>query len=255
MFRVLRLHFRHCQVKLRVTTDALRIESRIRVRVSMKDLQRGSLMCESEPMSGHIAQPDIYLARSDHVAIRKINLQDLDQIAHFPFTVSISEPLTDRARLADFFNENDLWSDEAGAVAIVVPDTGRLLGTAQFYRSAPCIHGLELGYILHDQADRGRGLAAPAVRLFSDLLFMERCDFRRQQLIIEVWNTASWRVAERCGFTREGILRNSGFDRDDPADCFVYSRTRKDFIGQASAGVSLGGKPSGKEQTIDHAPL
>ena len=45
----------------------------------------------------------------------------------------------------------------------------------------------------------------------------------------EVWNTASWRLAERRGFVREGLLRSAGFGAADPADCFIYSRTRKDW--------------------------
>ena len=70
-----------------------------------------------------------------------------------------------------------LLASTAGAAATDIPDgypadyskiveaaSGRLLGTSQFYRSAPCIHGLELGYILHDPADRGRGLASEAVK-------------------------------------------------------------------------------------------
>ena len=83
------------------------------------------------------------------------------------------------------------------------------------------------GYI--NRAHRGKGYAGQALRLFSDYLFANRAQFFRQQLIIEVWNTASWKVAERGGFVREGILRSCGFGQGDPADCFVYSRTRKDY--------------------------
>jgi RimJ/RimL family protein N-acetyltransferase len=182
-----------------------------------------------------------YLARTEHVAIRRLHAGDLEQVAGFPFTVSITEPLTDMHRLGEVFAVTALWTPEAGAVGIVDAATGRLIGTSQFYRSAPCIHGIELGYIVHDRADRGRGLASAAVRIFSDLLFRERPDFYRQQLMIEVWNTASWRVAERCGFVREGLLRSSGFGEGDPADCFIYSRTRKDFHEELHAGPSLGG--------------
>ena len=173
--------------------------------------------------------PHMCLAEAGGVAIRRVVATDLGQIARFGFTVSITEPLTDPARLAETFAATGLWQAEAGAVAIVEADTGRLLGSAQFYRSAPCIHGFELGYILHDPADRGRGLASPAVRLFSDHLFAEIAGVYRQQLMIEVWNTASWKLAERCGFVREGLLRSAGFGAGDPADCFIYSRTRKDW--------------------------
>jgi RimJ/RimL family protein N-acetyltransferase len=120
-----------------------------------------------------------YLALTERVAIRRLRAGDLEQVAPFAFTVSITEPLTDVRRLGEVFAATGLWSPEAGAVGIVDLATGRLVGTSQFYRSAPCIHGFELGYILHDRADRGRGLASPAVRLFSDLLFKERPDVYR----------------------------------------------------------------------------
>ena len=67
----------------------------------------------------------------------------------------------------------------------------------------------------------------------------------RLQLIIEVCNTASWRVAERCGYIREGLLRSAGFGHSDPSDCFIYSRTRKDWHEQRHANVSMGGMASG----------
>jgi len=100
-------------------------------------------------------------------------------------------------------------------------------GTLQYYLGAPCIHGIEIGYVIHNPSDRGKGYATEAVRLFSDFLFDSRpLDFR-QHFIIEVWNAASWKVAERAGFLREGVLRSSGFGTGDPADSFIYSRTRE----------------------------
>ncbi len=170
-----------------------------------------------------------YLASTSRVAIRHIEPGDLPQVARFEFTVSITEPLTDPVLLSDAFEQTGFWQDESGAVAIVEPGTGRLLGTLQFYRTAPCIHGYELGYILHETADRGHGYAPPALRLFSDHLFEARPGHYRQQLMIEAWNVASWKTAERAGFVREGLLRSSGFGTGDPADCFIYSRTRKDW--------------------------
>ena len=96
------------------------------------------------------------------MTIRRIAAADLAQVAPYPFTLSITEPMTDPERLAQTLAATGFWTQEAGAVAIEAG--GKMVGTCQFYRAAPCIHGLELGYILHDPADRGRGLAAPAVR-------------------------------------------------------------------------------------------
>lgn len=185
------------------------------------------------------------LAHGRRASLRPIRATDLAQVSRHPFTVSITQPLTELDRLQRALDATGFWGDEAGAAAITDSATGRLLGTAQFYRSAPCIHGLELGYIIHDPADRSKGYATDALRLFSDLLFAGRPGVYRQQLLIEVWNTPSWKLAERCGFLREGVLRSSGFGPGDPADCLIYSRTLKDFESQRSSQMGVAIEESG----------
>lgn len=175
------------------------------------------------------------IANDGRVGIRRVTDDDLATIAQHPYSVTITEPGDDIGRLGQIYGKSGLWRGDDAAVAITDATTGRMLGTIHCYRSAPCIHGLELGYLIHDRADRGRGAASRAVRMFSDHLFDTRPDLYRQQLIIEVWNTPSWKVAERCGFVREGILRSCGFGDGDPADCFVYSRTRRDHEQQAAS--------------------
>ena len=169
------------------------------------------------------------LASGHAIYIRNIQSDDLPSLAQFPFTVSIDEPLNDLPQLRSRHASTGLWQRDAGAVAIVELHGARLVGTAQYYRPGPCVHGLELGYIIHAIADRGQGYAAQSLRLLSDLLFAGADPFHRQQLMIEVWNTASWKVAERCGFTREGLLRASGLGEGEPADSFIYSRTYRDY--------------------------
>ncbi|MEM7017751.1 MAG: GNAT family protein [Pseudomonadota bacterium] len=176
--------------------------------------------------------PTGFLATGPSTSIRKIDRDDLARLAQFEYTVSINEPHGDIGRLEEIYEATGMWQDEAGAVAIIENASNRLIGTAQYYRSAPCIHGIELGYIIHNPQDRSKGYAAQSVRLLSDYLFEHLTDFYRQQLLIAVWNTPSWKVAERCGFLREGVLRSCGFGEGDPADCFVYSRTRKDYLSE-----------------------
>jgi len=169
------------------------------------------------------------LASGSRISLRKLLPSDFEAISAFEYSVSITEPHASTQRLAEIHTESKMWLDTSGALAMIDNTTQRLLGTVQYYRSAPCIHGIEIGYVVHNPADRGKGTASQALKLFSDLLFEQRPKFYRQQLLIEVWNTASWRVAERSGFIREGILRSCGFGDSDPADCFIYSRTQKDF--------------------------
>jgi len=170
------------------------------------------------------------LASGQRVRLRTIGVRDLKAATAHLYTLSITDPMTDPARARKVLDETGFWQADAGACAIeslVEGDHGRLIGTLQFYKAGPGIHGYEIGYILHNEDDRGKGYASEALRLFSDLLFAEHPDCHRLQLIIETWNDASARLAEACGYASEGILRKAGYSSPDaPADCFVYSRVR-----------------------------
>lgn len=165
------------------------------------------------------------VARGPKVSLRRIAAEDLPQAANHLYTLSIQEPLTELGRLRELFAETGFWTEDSGAVAIVAER--RLVGTLQFYRSGPGMHGYEIGYILHAEADRGKGYASDALRLFGDLLFAERPACHRLQLIIETWNDPSARLAEACGYQREGVLRRAGYSSDLPEDCSLYSRIRE----------------------------
>ena len=181
-----------------------------------------------------------FIATGSRIGLRKIDPGDFEAIAEHPYSVSVLDPHAEVAAVERLFARSSFWTDEAAAVAMVEVETERMIGTLQCYRSAPCIHGLEIGYVFHDEADRGHGYAAEALRLFSDQLFSSGEVFYRQQLIIEVWNTPSWKTAERAGFVREGVLRSCGFGDGDPSDGFVYSRTRKDVRQQSASSNGAG---------------
>jgi len=151
---------------------------------------------------------------------------DLERAAEFLFTLSITEPLTDLSRLQEVFETSGFWLAESGALAIEELSSGRLLGTTQFYRSGACIHGYEIGYVLHDEADWGKGFGSDALRLMSQVVLDAHLECHRLQLIIETWNDASWHLAERCGYQREGVMRMAGYSSTVPEDCYLYSLVR-----------------------------
>ncbi|MEX0673410.1 MAG: GNAT family protein [Gaiellaceae bacterium] len=66
----------------------------------------------------------------------------------------------------------------------------------------------EIGYWVAEEA-RGRGVATAATRLAAAWAFESHGDLVRLQLRADVENVASNRVAEKAGFTREGVLRAS----------------------------------------------
>jgi RimJ/RimL family protein N-acetyltransferase len=93
-----------------------------------------------------------------------------------------------------------------GALSLAVEAEHRLVGEAE----ASC-YGLPsgtftIGLALFDPADRGRGWGTEALGLLTDYLF-RRLGARRVQGEPRVESEASWRMLERLGWTREGVLR------------------------------------------------
>ena len=79
----------------------------------------------------------------------------------------------------------------------------------------------ELGYIVAPSA-RGRGVATEALRLLTDWGFTDR-GLMRLELLISVDNEASKRVAARCGYVHEGVLRSLHVKEDVREDLEMWS--------------------------------
>ena len=95
----------------------------------------------------------------------------------------------------------------------------RVLGGASLYGFSEGRAGV--GYWLAPQA-RGRGLASRAVGLLAAWAFAE-LGVARLELTCGPDNVASQRVAERCGFAREGLLRSHLPFKGGRRDTVIYS--------------------------------
>ncbi len=109
---------------------------------------------------------------------------------------------------------------QAGASApfaiVLAEDRDHLLGSISLMRFSWKHARGEVGYWLAKDA-RGQGHTTRAVRLISNWGFVH-LGLQRIELMAAVGNPASQRVAERCGFTREAVLRSylvSKTGRDD----------------------------------------
>ena len=98
----------------------------------------------------------------------------------------------------------------AGAAApfaiVAAADRDRLLGSISLMRFSWKDARAEVGYWLARDA-RGHGHVTRAVRLIVDWGF-RHLGLERIDLMAATGNPASQRVAERCGFTREAVLRS-----------------------------------------------
>jgi [ribosomal protein S5]-alanine N-acetyltransferase len=108
--------------------------------------------------------------------------------------------------------------------AIVDEAGGDFLGLAALVRLDRDAREAEAGYTVLPQA-RGRGIAGRALGLLTDWAFAE-LGLERIELRIGTDNPGSIRLAERCGYTREGVLRNVHFKHGLRADVAAYSLLR-----------------------------
>jgi RimJ/RimL family protein N-acetyltransferase len=103
-------------------------------------------------------------------------------------------------------------------LAVVDAASGALLGAVGMGQVSWTFHSAEIGYWLA-RAARGYGHMSSAVRLLAGWAF-DHLHFARLHLGTDPTNVASQRVAERCGFQREGhlrsnlVIRHSGERRD-----------------------------------------
>jgi RimJ/RimL family protein N-acetyltransferase len=84
-----------------------------------------------------------------------------------------------------------------------------------------------IGYWIEREA-RGRGVATRATRLLSRWA-LEESGVERLELTTHPDNVASQRVAEKAGFTREGILRSHTNFREGRRDSVLYSLLPSDL--------------------------
>lgn len=82
----------------------------------------------------------------------------------------------------------------------------------------------EIGYFV-DRDYQGKGIAAEAVRQLEKVGF-EGLDLQRITILMDTRNLASERVAQKCGYEKEGIMKKVHRVGEDYYDCFLYAKTR-----------------------------
>ena len=105
-----------------------------------------------------------------------------------------------------------------------------------FYAWGSQLHDwMEVAYII-DIPQRGKGFATEAVQILVDYLFLTR-QLERIQALIDTENSASQKVIEKAGFSREGELRNAYWPRGEWRNALMYSITREDWNAPHVLGV------------------
>jgi ribosomal-protein-serine acetyltransferase len=149
------------------------------------------------------------------------------------------------ATRADLAQRGQAWLDGSQLpLAIAVPADGgwRLVGEVNLLIDKH-IRSAEVGYWL-DAGFAGRGLASRAVSAALDWAFGP-LGLRRVKLFALADNEPSIRVAQRLGFTREGLFRAGAVVAGAEHDVVGYGLLAREWVGagQRAAADGLGGQP------------
>jgi RimJ/RimL family protein N-acetyltransferase len=131
-----------------------------------------------------------------------------------PYTRTDAEDFIRRA-------EERRKSGDELSLAIVAAPAGDLLGSISVRVASWDNMRGELGYLVFAHA-RDRGVATRAVRLLTRFA-LEHIGLRRVEVLAATGNLASQRVAEKAGFTREGVLRSYMDVRGTRLDMVAFS--------------------------------
>ena len=123
---------------------------------------------------------------------------------------AIPQPYTLEHARAYVAHTREAWrTGSAASFAVVDPGSGALLGSMSVRWVDRAAAVAEVGYWVRSEA-RGRGVATRALVLAARYA-LDELHASRVQLRAELRNDASQRVAEKAGFTREGVLRSAGW--------------------------------------------
>ena len=175
---------------------------------------------------GDLAPPDPPLT-GPQVALRPFRIDDAVAIAtscrdpDIPrFTMMPDAPTQDQAR--EWIERSiEWWPRGVARFAVTVPPSDGCVGQVGVHVEH-AMRRAEAFYWL-DRSVRGRGLAAEALELVTQWVVRDH-GIVRVQLVTHLDNERSQRVAERCGFHREGVLRAWQPVKDSQPDVVMWSR-------------------------------
>ncbi len=191
-----------------------------------------------------LAPPDPPLAGA-RVALRQFRVGDAAAIAEscrdpdIPRFTMMPEAMTEDD--AERWVERGLewWPRGVARFAVTMPPSDECAGQVgmQFDFAA---RRAEAFYWL-DRRVRGRGVASEALRLVTEWAFQEH-GIVRVQLVTHLDNERSQRVAVRCGFRREGVLRAWEPVKDGQPDVVMWSRLVDDPAPDPGPADGVGGR-------------
>ena len=174
------------------------------------------------------------MIKGERIILRTVKEKDLDRYYdlladvqsrgdHYP------QELQSYADFQRAYQNRSFWHETRGAL-LIVDHEDTIVGEITF-RDLAHRKAFEIGYIVFDITKRNQGIVTEALRLFTKYLF-ETKPIQRLELAIIPGNDASKRVAQKCGFTFEGISRQAYYVKGQYVDLENYALLKEEWLAQ-----------------------
>ena len=160
---------------------------------------------------------NLNLVEKKELSVLAAWFNDLDFVGQF-------EPIPQES-LGDWEKRYDDWaSKDEGQCFFIEKKDGKKIGVIMHVKT-----GGRVG-ICYDLLgdERGKGCGTEAVEMIVDYLFLTK-NIVRIQAETDPENKASWRVLEKAGFSKEGLMRKAFFSHGQWKDTALYSILKEDW--------------------------
>jgi RimJ/RimL family protein N-acetyltransferase len=181
------------------------------------------------------------MLQGERVQLRLVRETDLDCLHDFHADISnrgdfFPVGVVSLPTFQEQFRKSGFWEKTEGML-IIAGEGDSILGHIEFFETVNYLDEIELSYIIYSPDDAGRGIATEAVTLLSGYLFDAK-KINRIRLVIHPDNRASRRVAEKAGFTYEGVARGAWYHQGRNHDVEVWSLLRAEHAGALAPSTS-----------------
>ncbi|MFA5250726.1 MAG: GNAT family protein [Parachlamydiales bacterium] len=123
------------------------------------------------------------------------------------------------------FLQNGFFSEDGGLL-VVADYKEHLLGVLVFAKNR-LYDGYNLKFAIFSEKERSKGLMSEALGIFSEYFFQSK-NINRLQLLIPNYQRAALKVAQKCGYKLEGVLKEALFFQGRFIDLCLYAKLRKE---------------------------
>jgi [ribosomal protein S5]-alanine N-acetyltransferase len=177
---------------------------------------------------------EVPVLTTQHLILRPINEEDVadlytlfssDAVMKF-MDVERFQDVSEAAQMVTFFREK-LETGEGMRWAICYKENNELIGTCGYHHISKSNFKAEIGYDLIP-AFWGKGIMTNAIHCLLQYGF-EQLQLNRIEAIVDPTNTNSYKLLDRIGFQREGLHRQSFYEKGRFIDVYIYSMLQGDY--------------------------